>query len=172
MRLSKQAGDIALITVASIIPDVDALGAIIDVMNGGEAEYFTSYHHKFGHCFLFCLLLLPAVYWFSRKNLRLTAWFAGVFHLHLICDVIGARGPDGYQWPVYYLWPFSDTGITWAGQWHINAWPNILLTCLLLFDFLRQAASVGFTPLRLVSRGADNVLVDTLQKRFGRHHEP
>ncbi|PKL43755.1 MAG: metal-dependent hydrolase [Candidatus Riflebacteria bacterium HGW-Riflebacteria-1] len=172
VRISTRAGDIALITAASLLPDIDAFGAVIDIINGGEAVYFSSFHHKFGHCLPFCLLLLPVVYWLSRRNLRLTAWFAGVFHLHLLCDIIGARGPDGYQWPVYYLWPFSETGLTWSGQWHINAWPNILITCLLLVDFLRQAAQIGFTPLRLVSREADSVLVSTLQKRFGGRNEP
>ncbi|OGK06378.1 MAG: hypothetical protein A2W80_15385 [Candidatus Riflebacteria bacterium GWC2_50_8] len=172
VRLSTRASDIALISVASIVPDIDAFGAIIDIINGGEAFYFSTFHHKFGHCLLFCLLLLPVIYRLSHKNLRLTAWFAGVFHLHLFCDIVGARGPDGYAWPIYYLWPFSEDGVAWSVQWHVNAWPNILLTCLLIFDFLKQAALVGFTPLRLVSREADNVLVNTLQKRFGGHHEP
>jgi len=170
-RLSRQGKDVALIAVASMLPDVDGLGAVIDIINGGAAHYFTEFHHKFGHSILFCLLLMPIVYWLSRKNIRLTAWFVGIFHLHLFCDIIGARGPDGYQWPIYYLWPFSDIGFSWFGQWYINAWPNILLTILLIFDFLRRSARLGFTPLFLVSRGADSVLVDTLQKRFGGHSE-
>lgn len=171
VRLGQHGKDMALLAMASMIPDIDGVGAVIDIVNGGEAEFFTQYHHKFGHSILFCLLLMPVVYWLSRKNLRLTAWFAGIFHLHLVCDIIGARGPDGYQWPLYYLWPFSEAGITWSGQWYINAWPNILLTVLLIFDFLKQSARVGFTPLFLVSRGADYVLVNTLQKRFGGPYE-
>jgi len=171
VRLSQQGKDIALVTAASMIPDVDGVGAVIDIFNGGAAEYFTQYHHKFGHCFLFCLLLMPIVYWLSHRNLRLSAWFVGIFHLHLICDIIGARGPDGYQWPIYYLWPFSEAGIAWSGQWYINAWPNILLTCMLIFDFLRQAALIGFSPLFLVSRGADSILINTLRERLGKHNE-
>ncbi len=171
VRLSHQARDVALITAASVIPDVDGLGALIDVINGGEARFFSEYHHKFGHCALFCLLLLPLVFWLSQRSWRLTSWFVVIFHLHLFCDIIGARGPDGYQWPVYYLWPFSQTEFAWAGQWQINAWPNIVLTCLLIIDFLRQSAFAGFTPLFFVSRGADNVLVKTLQNRFGGRNE-
>ncbi|PKL49580.1 MAG: metal-dependent hydrolase [Candidatus Riflebacteria bacterium HGW-Riflebacteria-2] len=172
LRFSRQMRDTVLLTAASTIPDIDGVGAVVDLIRGGEAEFFSAWHHKFGHCGLFCLLLVPAVYLLSRRNWRLTAWFVAIFHLHLLCDVIGARGPDGYQWPVYYLWPFSDAGLTWSGQWHINAWPNIVLTCLLLADFLRQSARAGFTPLRIVSRGADCVLVATLQNRFGGQNEP
>ncbi len=172
LRYSRQMRDTVLLTAASVIPDIDGLGAVIDLARGGEAEFFSAYHHKFGHCGLFCLLLIPLIYWFSRRSWRLVAWFTAIFHLHLLCDVIGARGPDGYQWPVYYLWPFSDNGIIWSGQWHINAWPNMLLTFLLIMDFLRQSAQVGFTPLCIVSRGADRVLVTTLQKRFGGKNEP
>jgi len=30
------------------------------------------------------------------------------FHLHLAEDILGSRGPDGYQWPIRYLKPFSQ----------------------------------------------------------------
>jgi hypothetical protein len=56
-----------------------------------------------------------------------------VFHLHLLGDIVGSRGPDGYQWPIPYLYPFSDRWkLIWAGQWELNAWPNILITLLLM----------------------------------------
>ena len=49
------------------------------------------------------------------------------FHLHLLGDIIGAKGPEGYQWPIPYFQPFSNSlQITWEGQWAINAWPNSL----------------------------------------------
>lgn len=167
-RISRQLGDVAAVTLASIIPDVDGLGAIVDVVKGGEAELFSQFHHKIGHCLPFCLLLLAVIHLW-RKNARVTLWCAGLFHLHLLCDIVGARGPDGYQWPVHYFYPFSETGIVWAHQWEINAWPNIVLTVLLLFMLLKQAADSGFSPLALLSRSADSQLVKTLQNRFKTH---
>ncbi len=166
LRPGRPRAEVTAIAAASVIPDIDAFGALIDLARGGEAEWFTAYHHKFGHCLPFCLLLVVLA-WLWRKNARLCLWIAGVFHLHLLCDLIGARGPDGYQWPVYYLFPFSDHGLVWAHQWEINAWPNILLTVLLILVFLRQTASYGYSPLSLLSESADRHFVETLQKRFG-----
>ncbi len=165
-KLSSKLPEVAVIAVASVIPDIDALGAVIDLARGGEAEFFSAYHHKFGHCLLFCLLLMLIIH-LSRKNARLTLWFAIVFHLHLLCDIVGARGPDGYQWPVYYFFPFSEYGLIWSQQWEINAWPNIVLTLWLLYLFLKQSAQAGFSPLMMLSRAADEQFVQTLQRRFG-----
>jgi hypothetical protein len=167
LRLGRTARATALIAAVSVIPDIDGLGAVVDVIRGGEAEMFLEYHHKFGHCALFGLLMLPLIYLLGKRSLKLALSGFLIFHLHLLCDIVGARGPDGYQWPLYYFWPFSDVGITWSGQWQINAWPNILLTCLLIVDFLRQSAKKGFTPFCFVSRGAESVLVETLQRRLG-----
>ncbi len=164
-RYSRRLSEVTVVAAASIIPDADAFGAVIDVLRGGEAELFSAYHHKFGHCLPFCLLLLLLVH-FLWKSGRLTMWFAGVFHLHLLCDLIGARGPDGYQWPIYYFFPFSDVGMTWQYQWEINAWPNIVLTMWLIYLFLKQSARSGLSPLSLFSRAADQKFVKTLQQRF------
>jgi hypothetical protein len=54
------------------------------------------------------------------------------FHIHLLEDVLGSRGPEGYQWPILYLAPFySSLQLVWRGQRGLNAWPNILLAILL-----------------------------------------
>jgi hypothetical protein len=58
--------------------------------------------------------------------------------------------------------------ITWSGQWVLNAWPNILLTVALLALVLTRAVRRGYSPLGLVSRRADTVLVSTLRARFHR----
>ena len=55
------------------------------------------------------------------------------FHVHLFEDVLGSRGPDGYQWPISYLAPFSSSlPLAWQGQWGLNAWPNVLIAVVLL----------------------------------------
>jgi hypothetical protein len=34
------------------------------------------------------------------------------FHVHLFEDVLGTRGPDGYQWSISHLAPFSSVAAT------------------------------------------------------------
>lgn len=165
-RISRSKSEVAVVAVSSVIPDVDGLGALLDLYRGGEAELFSEYHHKFGHCLPFGFFLAIAVFFIFRKNFRLALWCLLVFHFHLLCDVAGAMGPDGYNWPIYYFYPFSDYGVTWSGQWPINGWQNILFTVALLIDFLYQACRNGFSPLGFVSERADSAFVKTLQHRF------
>ena len=102
-------------------------------------------------------------------------WITGAlaftsFHLHLIEDVLGSRGPDGYQWPIPYLVPFSKTlQISWAGQWRLDAWENVFLTVDLLAVTMWLAWRSGFSPVEMVSSKADAVFVNTLRRRFPRN---
>ncbi len=164
-RFSRNINEVAVIAAASVVPDIDGFGAVADMVRGGEAELFLQFHHKFGHCLTFCLAMVAVVYLW-RKNARIALWCAGIFHLHLLGDIIGARGPDGYQWPVYYFYRFCEAGITWSGQLEINAWPNLVLTMLLVLVFLYQSARSGFSPIRFLSVSADEQFVATLQKRL------
>jgi len=89
------------------------------------------------------------------------------FHLHLLGDLVGSRGPDGYQWPIPYLYPFSaQWTLAWPGQWELNAWPNILITALVLGITLYLAWKRGCSPLEMVSLKADAAFVTGLRKRF------
>jgi hypothetical protein len=89
------------------------------------------------------------------------------FHLHLVADVIGGRGVDGYHWPIPYLLPFSNTWQwTWEYQWGFNAWPNFLITGVALAATLFLAWKRGHSPLEMVSASADTVFVGTLRHRF------
>ena len=78
----------------------------------------------------------------------LTAFLVFIsFHLHLLCDLIGARGPDGDQWPIPYLKPFSNAlQLTWHGQWALNAWQNFVITGLLLVATFWLAWKYGSSP--------------------------
>jgi membrane-bound metal-dependent hydrolase YbcI (DUF457 family) len=94
--------------------------------------------------------------------------FAGV-HLHLFEDVIGSRGPDGFQWPLPYLWPFSNSvSIAWDGQWFLNAWQNIAITIALLGATFVLARSRGYSPVGLLSARADALFVAALRRRLTR----
>jgi len=89
------------------------------------------------------------------------------FHLHLLCDLIGARGPDGDQWPIPYLKPFSNTlQLTWHGQWTLNGWQNFAITGLLLVATFSIAWKYGSSPVELVSGPANKSLVQALRARI------
>lgn len=90
------------------------------------------------------------------------------FHLHIVGDVLGARGPDGWQWPIIYFYPVSS-GVTllWHGQWALNGWPNFVITAFILFCSLYIGWKKGITPLEMISKRANDTLVSTLRQRFG-----
>ncbi len=161
--------DLLLITAAGIAPDADGLGAVVEMATINSSNpllWFTEYHHAF-HCLLFCVVMCLVVFIFSERKWLTLLLAALAFHLHLFSDVIGGGGPDGYQWPIPYLLPFTkDLQLTWSGQWQLNAWPNVALTIGLLLITFRLAWSRGYSPVILVSPKADAVFIETLRKRF------
>ncbi len=161
-----------LITVAGIIPDADGLVLVGDYLarsNGNQLELWSSYHHVLAHNIGFAFLITAAAWMLARKRRLLTALFVWIsFHLHLLGDLIGSRGPEGYQWPIPYLLPFSNAWQwTWQGQWALNAWPNMLITAVAVGTSFYLAWKSGFSPLELVSSKADKVFIATLRGRFG-----
>lgn len=161
--------DAALAATAGLLPDLDGAGALIDLVRGGDAEYYSAYHHILGHNILAGLLLASALGASANRRARVAATSAGLFVLHVIGDVVGSRGPDGEAWAIPWLYPFDDASVLlWNGQWEVNAWPNIVFTIILLFVFFRQTRDMGWSPLRYVSARADEAFVSTLRTRFPR----
>jgi hypothetical protein len=163
--------DRILVTLSGVIADIDGAGIIAELLTENTATpliWYSKYHHVLCHNLGFGLLAAAAVAAFSVRR-WLTAMLAlTAFHLHLLGDLVGSRGPDGYQWPISYLFPFSTAWrLTWSGQWALNAWPNILLTLLVLAFTLYLALKRGRSPLEIVSPGADRALVAKLRRRLG-----
>src|SRR5205807_8018193 len=139
--------------------------------------WFSQYHHSL-HTLAFALICTLAAYIIAGPMANfsfgpsikgrplpthpwLTAFLVFIsFHLHLLCDLIGARGPDGDQWPIPYLLPFSSRWqLAWSGQWPLNAWPNFVITAIALALTLYLAWRQGFSPLEMISKKADFALV-------------
>lgn len=159
-----------MVTVAGIIPDADGFGIVAEVLTKDSAHplrWWSEYHHVLGHNLGFCLLVTAVSCAFAKRR-----WLTGAlvflsFHLHLVGDVVGARGPDGEQWPIPYLSPFSTAWQwTWSGQWALNAWPNLVITAAVLALALRFAWQRGFSPLEMISTRADQAFVAALRNRF------
>jgi hypothetical protein len=112
--------DRALVTLAGVAPDVDGLGAIADMLTRNSQyplDWFARYHHSL-HNLGFALLVALAASALANQRGKAAALAFLSCHLHLLEDLIGSRGPDGYQWPIPYLMPFSRTvELSWRGQW-------------------------------------------------------
>ena len=162
--------DRALLTWASVVPDLDGLGIIADRLTRNSSHplnWWGDYHHTLGHNLGFVIVVAAIAAIFATQRVKATLLVLLSFHLHLLADLAGARGPDGDQWPIPYLLPFSkQLQLTWSGQWALNGWPNFVITGVLIgmmFIFARQR---GFSPLEMVTSKADAIFVRALRTRF------
>jgi inner membrane protein len=166
-------GQRAAVTVASVIPDLDGLGLAADFLTRNmerPTNWYAQWHHVAGHNLVFALLTAVLCSLVSPSSFRGRAGMLGFlsFHLHILGDLCGSRGPDGGQWDIVYLWPFSaalSLRVPW--QWELNAWPNLLITVLLLAAMFWLAWKRGFSVVELFSSAGDRAFVKTLRHRFG-----
>ena len=159
-----------MVTLASVVPDVDGLGIVAEKLTQNSTHplnWWSEYHHVLGHNLGFALVVTVAAAIFSQQKLKTALLVFLSFHLHLLADLVGARGPDGDQWPIPYLLPFSNKWqLTWSGQWALNAWPNFVITGALIASTILLARRRGFSPLEIFSRKLDSIFVGALRTRF------
>lgn len=169
------------VVCAAVVPDLDGLGAIPEILARNSAHplhWFSDYHHSL-HTLAFAVVVTLATLFFvwprsgpGNQTRGSDPWMAALlaflsFHLHLLCDLVGSRGPDGYSWPIPYLYPFSHSlQLSWQGQWLLNGWQNICITAILLLATLFLAWKNGTSPLELISARANQALVAALRNRF------
>jgi len=162
--------DRALISVAGVIPDVDALGIAAETLTKNWDRpllWWTDYHHVLGHNLPFAVVVLGICVVLARRRWVTGALALLAFHLHLVGDIVGSGGPEGELWSISYLWPLSQAGdLLWEGQWAVNAWPNFVVTGVVLSWTFYLAWKRGYSPLEMVSASADTSFVDTLRQRF------
>jgi hypothetical protein len=163
--------DRAAVTLAGAAPDLDGLGIVAELATRQTDQplfWWSEYHHVLGHNLAFGVAASLVVAAVAGKRLKAAMLAFLAHHLHLLGDLVGSRGPDGYDWPIPYLTPFDPSfQLTWSGQWALNAWPNVALTCLLLVLTFYLAWSRGYSVIGIVSARVDGVFVETLRRRFG-----
>ena len=164
-----QRRDRDLVTLACVVPDIDGLGIIPELLtrnSGHPLLWFSLYHHSLhGLPFAVAVALLAFLLGVQRWKTAALAFFS--FHLHLLEDLVGSRGPEGYQWPISYLSPFSPVlQWTWSGQWALNAWPNLVLTLALLIVTFYWTWRRGFSPLEIFSERAELACMQAFRHRF------
>lgn len=160
--------DRMLVALAGVIPDIDGMGVVWDLLSGeGGFEFYQRFHHVFGHNIFFGLLVSALASVLAMKK-RVTASLVLLsFHLHLLGDYIGARGYGNDFWAVPYLWPASSGEYYWSHQWPLNGWQNFAITGALLCLMFYWAWKRGYSPLEIVSAKADRAFVQALRNRFG-----
>lgn len=160
----------AAIAIAGVIPDADGFGIFAEVMTRDSEHpllWWSGYHHILAHNLGFGLLTAAVIFLLAKRRWKAAALALVSFHLHLLCDLAGSRGPDGFQWPIRYFWPLSNAWqVTWDGQWELNAWQNVVVTVTALAITFHLAWRRGYSPLEIVSPAADKRLVEVLRKRF------
>jgi len=161
--------DRAIITVAGIAPDFDGFGIVGEYLTSNSKEpllWWTDYHHVLGHNLGAAIVATCLAAIFARKRFTVAMFVLLTFHLHLFCDIIGARGPDGDQWPIPYLLPFSHAWeLSWNGQWALNGWQNIAISVATIAATFLLAWKRGYSPLEMVSHKADRIFVEALRNR-------
>ena len=160
----------AMVTWASVVPDIDGLGIAADWLTRNSSHplnWWGDYHHILAHNLCFALIVAVVAAILAKQKAKTTFLVLLSFHLHLLADLVGARGPDGEQWPIRYLLPFmKEVQLTWSGQWALNVWPNFVATAVLVGITLILVRRRGFSPLEMFSRKGDAIFVSALRTRF------
>ena len=163
------------VTVASVVPDIDGFGLIPELLTRNSAHpllWFSEYHHAL-HTLWFALVVAVLAACMATQKWKTAALAFVAFHLHLLCDVVGSRGPDGYSWPIPYLQPFSDRWQwSWRGQWALNSWENMAITLVLLALTLAIIQRYGRSPVEIFSVRADRTVVAAIRSRLSRDKQP
>jgi inner membrane protein len=162
--------DRRLVTLAGVVPDLDGLGIVLDIAKGafttGNFHYFQTYHHRLTHGLpgaVACSLLMAAL---ANRRWRVLCLSFLTFHLHLLCDFMGSRGPDKNDlWPIFYLAPLRKYPMwEWQYQWRLDGWQNRVITLALLAWALWLAVKKGDSFVGVINHKWDKVFVGVLQK--------
>ena len=163
--------DCRLVALAGILPDTDGLGLIVDFANHllghrNTFYYYTRYHHYWLHGALGGVVIAALLACFARRHWRVGLLALVVFHLHLLCDFVGSRGPSPEDlWPIYYFGPFDKDPVwLWKGQWRLDGWFNRILSAVLFLWALLMAARLGHSFIGVFNRRLDAVVCGVLGK--------
>jgi len=169
-KTTDNARDCRLVALAGILPDADGLGLVSDLATGAwggrQTDFYARYHHFLLHGFLGAVLITGLLVVFARRRWRVALLGLVAFHLHLLCDLVGSRGPSVHDlWGIFYLGPFNRSPEwIWRGQWPLDAWLNRWLSAALLLYALWLAAPLGYSFVGVFSRKLDRVVVPVLAK--------
>ncbi len=169
-ELLKARRERVLVTLSGVVPDFDGLGIIVDKMSDSTNYYF-QYHHYLGHSILSALIIASLASVLAKCQ-RLSVWVLSFIavHIHILCDLVGSKGADGYHWPIYYFFPFdSSYELIWRYQWELNAWQNMFITVIALFLCGVYAKNRGMTFLEIFGKRFEQEAIGLYRKYI--HHD-
>ncbi len=162
--------DCRLVALAGILPDVDGLGLVLDilgpVLGGRQTHFYHQYHHYLLHGAFGAMAITLLLTLFARRRWRVAILVLLVFHLHLFCDFIGSRGPSPEDlWPIFYFGPFDkDPMWIWKDQWRLDGWQNKLVFLTVFVWSLKLSLARGDSLVGVFHRRADAVVVGVLRR--------
>jgi inner membrane protein len=164
--------DRIVVTLAGLAPDLDGLGVVPQVLTQNSSHpvyWYSDYHHVLAHNIGFALATTAVSFAFARRW-KTAALALLSFHVHLLCDLAGSRGPDGYGWPIPYLLPFSNRWqLAWSGQWQLASWQNVVVTLAAMSASIVIAWRRGHSPVEVFSARGDAAYVFAIRDFAARH---
>ena len=166
--------DRKLVTWAGVLPDADGLGVIPDVVgssiSGKECTfyYYQTYHHLLMHGWPAAMVVSILFALYAKQRPRVLLLCLLTFHLHLLCDLIGSRGPTpGDLWPICYSEPLFRHPIWfWKYQWKLDGWQNQTIFVAIFSASLWLAVKRGYSFVEVINSRLDAIFVGVLQKWF------
>jgi hypothetical protein len=164
--------DRKLVTLAGVFPDADGLGVVADVVGSfisGKEYTFTlyqQYHHILLHGWPGAICVSLLLTFFARQRWRVLLLCLLTFHLHLLCDLLGSRGPTiGDFWPICYSEPIFRHPIWfWKGQWKLDGWQNQTIFVAIFITSLWLTVKRGYSFVEVISSRLDTIFVGVLKK--------
>jgi LexA-binding, inner membrane-associated putative hydrolase len=164
--------DRKLVTWAGVVLDTDGLGIIPDILgswiSGKECTfyYYQTYHHLLTHGWPAAVLVSISFALYAQNRPRVLLLCLLTFHLHLLCDLIGSRGPTpGDLWPICYSEPLFRHPIWfWKHQWRLDGWQNQIIFVVIFIASLFVAVKKGYSFVEVFNRRLDSVFTKVLQK--------
>lgn len=160
--------DCWLVVLAGVAPDLDGLGLVVDLTArafGQQTFLWDRFHHVLFHGAFGAVLTAGICALFARRKWRMAMLALITFHLHLVCDFLGSRGPTPADlWPIVYFGPFLREPVwLWAGQWSLDGWQNKLFSVVLFLWIFQIAITKGVSVVGIFSRRADAVFVQVVR---------
>ena len=159
----------AMVTIAGVIPDIDGIGIIAELLTWNSNHvlwWYHDYHHLLAHNLAFGMIMAGICFWRATRRWKTATLAFLSFHLHLFADLAGSAGSDGYSWPISYFYPFSNFKLNWEGQWALASWQNTTITVIALIITGYIAWKRGISPLEMISSRANTIFVKTIRNRF------
>ena len=164
--------DRKLVTLAGVLPDADGFGIIPDVIGSWYSDkectfyYYQHYHHLLLHGWPGAIAISVLLTFFGRQRWRVLLLCLLTFHLHLLCDLVGSRGPSpGDLWPICYSEPLFRHPIWfWKHQWKLDGWQNQTIFVVFFIASLWLAVKRGYWFIEVISSRLDSAFVKVLER--------